>query len=421
MAGETNHQLDREALCDYFAKGATAAENWQVGMELEKLGRHRDSGLPLAYDGDGATILKVLKQLRTLRGGEPIHESGNLIGLDAEWGTITLEPGGQVEWSSRPRPTLSALAVDFNAHIAAMNEVATSLQIDWLDVAVDPHLPVERMEWMPKKRYGIMREYLQTRGALAHRMMTQSASIQCAFDFAGSRDWVRKFHAAAYLAPLATALFANSSRIDGAESGYRCIRERIWRETDDDRCGLPARVFEPGFDLASWIDWMLDVPLLFVQGPEGLLPPDGRTFRQRMDSPEGSSLTMEDWATHVSSIFTEVRSSTYLEVRSADLQPYERIFSVPAFWTAMLYNDDATECALELGRGLDHSGWVAAMESASRLGLAGTIAGQSLRDAAERCLAAAARAFEAGVRCGEAKDALHLEALAAHHEIDIRV
>jgi glutamate--cysteine ligase len=421
MAGEAHHQLDRDALCDYFAKGATAVENWQVGMELEKLGRHRESGLPLAYDGCGATILKVLEQLQTLRGGEPIQESGNFIGLDAEWGTITLEPGGQVEWSSKPRPTLSALAVDFNAHIEAMKQVATSLQINWLDVAVDPHLPVERMEWMPKKRYGIMREYLRKRGALAHRMMTQSASIQCAFDFADSRDWVRKFHAAAYLAPLATALFANSSRIDGAESGYRCMRERIWRQTDNDRCGLPARVFEPGFDLASWIDWMLDVPLLFVQGPEGLLPPDGRTFRQRLESPDGASLTMDDWATHGSSIFTEVRSSTYLEVRSADLQPDERIFSAPAFWTAMLYSDDATECALELGRGLDHAGWMASMESASRLGLAGEIAGQPLRNVAERCLAAAARAFGAGVRCGEAEDALHLEQLAAHHAIDIRV
>lgn len=421
MGTDPHTPLSREALCAYFVRGVKRPQDWRVGMELEKLGRHRGSGLPLAYDGPGTTIRKVLERLQALRGGEPIVEGGRMIGLDAPWGTITLEPGGQVEWSSRPHATLAALEFEFEAHIDAMQQVAHALAIDWLDVAVDPRWPVEAMEWMPKQRYRIMRDYLKTRGALAHRMMTQSASVQCSFDFADGDDWLRKFRAAAYLAPLATALFANSSRIDGTESGYLCMRERIWRQTDDDRCGLPARVFQPGFDLESWIDWMLDVPLLFVRGPRGLLDPDGRTFRQRLESAEASTLTIDDWATHASSIFTEVRSSNYIEVRSADLQPDERIFCVPAFWTAMLYDDDALERALELGRGLDQASWLAAMESASRLGLAGSLAGRSLRELAERCLAAAGRAYRNALPCGEPNDARHLVRLAEHHGIEIRV
>ena len=44
-------------------------------------------------------------------------------------------------------------------------------------------------------------------------MMTQSASIQCAYDFADHDDWKRKFLATSYLAPLATALAVSSMLI----------------------------------------------------------------------------------------------------------------------------------------------------------------------------------------------------------------
>lgn len=390
-------------------------------MELEKLGRVAAGGAPLPHDGPGPTVRGVLESILERRGGRPVHEAGRLIGIDAPWGEISLEPGGQVEWSSRPRPDLDALERDLDEHLAALRHAAAERGVAWLDVAVDPVHPVSAMPWMPKQRYEIMQEYFRHRGRLAHRMMTQTASIQCAFDYADAVDWGRKFRAAAFLAPVAVAMFGNSSRLEGRESGYRCYRQAIWRETDDDRCGLPAIVFEPDFDAARWLEWVLDVPLLFRRGPGGLLAPDGSSFRRLLEGSTASDLDIEDWAMHCSSIFTEVRAYNYLEVRSADLQPDDRAFAVPAFWTGTLYDDDALEAALEVGVGLDHAAWLDGMEVAARRGLDGRLGRFPLRELAARALAAASRGLRRGAPCaGRGGAALHLDALSSHLALDVR-
>jgi glutamate--cysteine ligase len=413
-------RLSRDHLLGYILEGAVPRASWRVGMELEQMGRRTSDGGPLAYDGEGPTVRQVLDLIRMRRGGEPMLESDRIIGVRAPWGTITLEPGGQVEWSSVPHRNLAALEQAQDEHLCVMREAASALGVKWLEVAVEPVHGLADMPWMPKARYGIMREYFRTKGRLAHRMMTQTASIQCAFDFADAEDWTRKFRAAAILAPVATALFANSSHIDGRDTGYRCYRHEIWRQTDDDRCGLPAVVFSDGFDLERWVDWMLDVPLLFRRRDGELVPADGSTFRQVLEGPDGPNLDMDDWATHCSSIFTEVRSFGYMEVRSADLQPDGCALAVPTFWTGMLYDDDALGAVLDDGAGIEHAAWLEAMDSAARRGLDGVYGGRSLREIAVRLLATAARAFERGIPCsGDGAPVRHLESLSSRLALDI--
>jgi glutamate--cysteine ligase len=413
-------RLSRERLLDYFLAGAKPRERWKVGMEIERLGRRRGDGRPLPYDGSGPTIRGLLEWMHERRGGEPVLEDGRIIGISARWGEISLEPGGQFEWSSVPYPTLAELEASMREHLGAMREAARALDLEWLDVAVDPVHPVSEMPWMPKLRYRIMHDHL--RGRLAHRMMTQTASIQCAYDYADATDWNRKFRAAAILAPVATAMFANSSRVDGRDSGYRSYRQAIWRETDDARCGLPAIVFEAGFTMERWIDWLLAVPLLFRRTPDGLLPPDGSSFSQLLAGPESARLEMPDWDMHCSTIFTEVRCYTYMEVRSADVQPDELAFSVPAYWTGTLYDESALEMALAIGEGLDHATWMSAMDSAARSGLDGRLGRHGLRELAARTLTAAARALRDGVPCAAGPAGTRdLEALGARLGLDVRV
>jgi glutamate--cysteine ligase len=215
-----------------------------------------------------------------------------------------------------------------------------------------------------------MRPYLRARGRLAERMMTQTASIQCAFDYADPADWARKFRAAALVTPVATALFANSAEVDGAPSGWRSFRQAIWRETDPARCGLPDVVFDAGFGLAAWIDWALAVPTIFRHRGRGLVPACGVPFATLMAHEGHEAIRMQDWETHVSTLFTEVRSYGYLEVRCADLQPRQHVFAVPSFWTGLLYDDTALEAALRLGSEFDSPGaWREGQDRAARAGL----------------------------------------------------
>jgi len=295
---------------------------------------------------------------------------------------------------------LSDLERALEAHLSAMSDLERPLGLEWLDVAVDPDLPLEAMAWMPKARYAIMRPYLGARGRLAHRMMTQTASIQVAFDYSDPDDWTRKFKAASLVTPLAVALFANSPRIDGRDTGHACYRQAIWRETDPERCGLPPLVFEDGFGPDMWLDWVLDVPTMFVHRARGFVPVGGIPFRKLLERAGCTAVKLEDWEAHISTVFTEVRSYNYIEVRSADLQPDELAFSVPAFWTGILYHDDALASALELRREIGtHAEWLEAMDVVSRQGLSGRIGRRAVAELAAEALSISFHGLRHGAAC----------------------
>lgn len=407
-------KLSCPKLADYFRASFRPRDQWLVGIEVERMGVDRTTSLPLAYQDVGPSVRRALEAYAGLRGGSPILEGNHLIGLDGPWGSISLEPGGQFEWSSRPAADLDELGAALDGHLAAMDDVAAETGIRWLDVAVQPDAPVAAMPWMPKARYEIMKTIMGRQGRLAHRMMTQTASIQCAFDFASDEDWTRKFRAGALLAPVAVALFANSSRVDGADSGWASYRQAIWRETDPDRCDLPAIVFDRGFGIDAWVEWACDVPTLFLKRGSGLIPSGGKPFRALLERHGCDGVTMDDWELHLSSIFTEVRSYSYLEVRSADLLPGPLVLAVPAFWTGLLYDEDGLDDALALGRTFDDpAAWRRGMDTAARQGLTGIVDGVSLASLAAAAIdRARASLAQGGTAAGRAAGVASLDRLA---------
>jgi glutamate--cysteine ligase len=382
-------------LANYFRRAFRPRHDWLVGIEVETMGRVAATSRPLAYEAEGASVRRVIEAYAAARGGALVLEGDRPVGIDGAWGGITLEPGGQVEWSSRPERDLTELSREIDGHLVAMRGVAA-------------------MPWMPKARYGIMRDIMAKRGRLAHRMMTQTASVQCAFDFASNEDWTRKFRAAALLTPIAVALFANSSRVDGNDSGWASYRQAIWRETDPDRCDLPDVVFARGFGIDAWVEWVCDVPTLFLRRENGLIASGGKPLRGLLSHGGCDAVTMEDWELHLSSIFTEVRSYGYIEVRSADLQPGPLILAVPAFWTGLLYDDGALDDALSLGRPFDDPvAWRRAMDEASRRGLSGVVDGIRIAEVAAAALARSSKALRSGAPCaGDGAGADALERLA---------
>ena len=409
------YKLTCPELADYFRQAFRPRDEWLVGVEIEMMGRNASTSLPLPYEADGPSVRAVIEAYAAARGGALVLEGDRPVGIDAAWGGITLEPGGQVEWSSRPARDLSELASEIDGHLGAMREIADALGVSWLDVAVEPNVPLAAMPWMPKARYGIMREIMGRRGRLAHRMMTQTASVQCAFDFASDEDWTRKFRAAALMTPIAVALFANSSRIDGRESGWASYRQAIWRETDPDRCDLPDVVFDRKFGIDLWVEWVCDVPTLFLRRESGLIASGGTPLRALLSRCGCDAVTMEDWELHLSSIFTEVRSYGYIEVRSADLQPGPLLLAVPAFWTGLLYDDGALDEAMTMGSPFDDpAAWRRGMNEASRRGLSGVVDGRPIAELAARAVALSSDALRSGTACaGTGAGAEALSRLAA--------
>lgn len=399
--------LNRERLLNYFIQSCKPKANWQVGMEIEKLARQAATGRPLPYRNGSASIRSILELILEQRGGDPIYEGNHLIGIDGSWGAISLEPGGQVEWASKPRRKLRTLREDLEAHLRSLQQAESAFEVKFLDVGVEPELAVDEMEWMPKARYKIMRPYMGANGRLAHRMMTQTASIQVAYDYSSPDDWKNKFRAASLHAPLAVAMFANSARVDGQDSGYVSYRQAIWKETDPARCGIPDVVFASDFSMERWLEWILDVPSMFRHRCRGLVPSGGVRFNRMLDRTGCEALKEEDWELHLSGVFTDVRSYRYLEIRSADLLPDAELFAVPVFWTGLLYDEDVLAQSLAEAKAWDNpTTWRTLMDDAARRGLAAdTGDGRTLQDVAQSLVPAVLKAVKRGAVVGAAEDA----------------
>src|SRR5262249_21362245 len=135
--------------------------------------------------------------------------------------------------------------------------------------------------------------------------------------------------------------------------------------------GLLPFAFERGGLFRRYVDWALDVPLLFIYRGGRYLPPGNHTFRQFMNQGiDGQLATLEDWDTHLTTLFPEVRLKRYLEVRGADPSSLPMVLALPALWTGLLYDDEALAGATALTAGLSFAQRAELRASVPRQGLA---------------------------------------------------
>ena len=50
---------------------------------------------------------------------------------------------------------------------------------------------------------------------------------------------------------------------------------------------------------------------------------------------------LQDWEDHLSTIFTEVRLKSFIEMRGADAGPWQNLCALPALWVGLLYDQSA--------------------------------------------------------------------------------
>ncbi len=359
-------------LIDYFRAGEKPSTSWRAGIEHEKIGLRSGSWAPVPYDGaDG--IEALLQRIAEEPGWEPVLEGGRVMGLDCAGagGSISLEPGAQVELNGAPVHTIHETCAEFHDHLALLRRVAEPLGIVFLGLGLQPLWPTKDLPRVPRDRYRIMRSYLPTRGELALDMMHSSASVQVNFDFSDEADLVAKMRMGLAVTPLIAAMFANSSIFEGRPSGFASRRMHVWQHTDPDRAGLLPIAFEPDFGYARYTQWALDVPMFFIVREGGYLPMEGRSFRHFLsEGHAGERATLADWDRHLTTLFPEVRVKRIMEVRCADAVPPDLLCTIPALWKGLLYDADARAAAWELAGGWSAEQRDALLGDVARRGLA---------------------------------------------------
>jgi len=385
-SGKQSRIENRQQLIEYLEAGNKPEANWRLGTEHEKFGFTTDDLRPLPYAGPRG-IRTLLQGLTDQFNWKPVSEDGNVIALlDDTGASITLEPGGQFELSGALLDDVHQTCTEVYTHLKQLKAVSEPLGIAFLGMGFQPKWERKDTEWMPKGRYRIMREYMQTRGNLGIDMMSRTCTVQVNLDFSSEADMVRKFQVALALQPVATALFANSPFVDGKPCGYVSYRSHVWEDTDPDRTGMLPFVFDSSMGFERYVDYMLDVPMYFVYRNGEYIDASGQSFRDFMNgclpALPGELPTIKDWEDHLTTAFPEVRLKQFLEMRGADGGPWRKLCALPALWAGLLYDNTSLNAAWDLVRDWSMEERLQFRAEAPKLGLNTRIRKRSMQSVA---------------------------------------
>lgn len=323
----------------YFLSFAKAANAKQVGIEAEFFGVFKKTGQALPYLGQ-LGIQEILKRMASQFSYQPILEAGNIIGLHRSDSSVSLEPGGQIELSAPPVHDIFDVQKQVQKFISELKLVGKTMpEIAFLAVGMHPFSTLDEISWVPKTRYAHMSEYFKGRGVLSHHMMKRTATNQVNLDYTSEGDAMCMLRTAMGITSIISALFANSSFAEGRPNGYKTYRMEIWKHTDPSRAGLLRKFFDKGRHFSDYLEYMLDMPFIFIVRSGDWTPLPGLTFRQFLKNGyQGAKATLGDFELHLSTAFPEVRIKQYVEVRGVDCQSPDLIPAVAAFWKGILYD-----------------------------------------------------------------------------------
>lgn len=340
-----------------------------VGLEIEMLpvfaAPAEKTGIPGAVplQGEGQTSATWLAAESLKRGWKPEYTDGDggrqlLLRIELDDGdNISFEPGGQVEFSSKPYPCLSEAIRRMRKIQTILDDLYAAHGAKFVQIGINPwHTVPELGLQMPKGRYRAMDRYYSAISEYGQRMMRQTCTIQVNLDFGSDEETLAKrYLASQLLSPFATATFAYSTIVDRKlQADVKCFRSRIWRHTDPSHTGLPGlhRIAEKMTReecIDTYLDFVLNATVVFVAELGYKVPEVPVRFGDWLERPiSGIRPTIEDFATHLTLMFPEVRPRGFLELRSIDCQA--RAFeAVPgAYLTGLLYDPKTLDQVLEV-------------------------------------------------------------------------
>lgn len=369
-----NPIADDQVLVDDLRDRCKSKHECLIGIEHEKFVYSKSTRCPLAYKGHWG-VEALLTDMQRF-GWKPTFEMDNMTGLKCEKAAITLEPAGQFELSGKPWPDLHGVYDEMLEHRRQLSEIAAEKDLGVLALGFAPEWRRADLDWMPKSRYLIMAEYMPKVGVHGKDMMTRCCSFQINFDYCSEQDMRDKYRVAMALQPLIIVALANSPFAGGKDSGLTSYRNYVWLHTDSARCGILPLVFSPEMGFEGYVRRALDTPMYSVARGGRHVDLAGRYFRDMMkgnlsELPDEKP-TLKDWQDHLNTLMHDVRLKDHLELRGNDSLDLEQSMALTAFWTGILYDDQALARALDLISNCDAPSLNQLRHRVPGLGLAGS-------------------------------------------------
>ncbi|CAH8266602.1 unnamed protein product [Arabidopsis lyrata] len=340
--------LTKEDLIAYFASGCKPKEMWRIGTEHEKFCFEVKTLRPIKFE----QITALLNGIAERYDWDKVMEKERIIGLKQGSKSISLEPGGQLELSGAPLETLHQTCDEIRSHLHQVKTVAEELEIGFLGIGYEPKASLEDVTIVPKRRLNIITDHLARATTSGPDVMFRTCTVQVNLDYSSETDMIRKFRASLALQPIATAIFANSPFSNGKPNGFLSVRSQLYTDSDKNRTGMIPFVFDDSFGFERYVEYALDIPMLFLFRNESYLDCGGMTFRDFMSGKishlSNEQPNIKDWELHLGAIYPEVRLKRYLEMRGADGGPLDMLCALPAFWVGLLYDEDSLQTVLDM-------------------------------------------------------------------------
>ncbi|HEX2134036.1 MAG TPA: glutamate-cysteine ligase family protein [Actinophytocola sp.] len=250
---------------------------------------------------------------------------------------LSLEPGGQVEISALPQPSLRRLVDAVQADLAYLTGLLSDAGLVLGDRATDRHRPPRRLLNTP--RYTAMERVFEPIGPHGLTMMCATAGLQVCLDTGQPDAAAARWTAVSALGPVLVAAFANSPG-----GGWASARMRAVLGTDPPRTAPSRLVDDPA---ADWARRVLDTPVLCVQGDADRWATPGVSFADWLAGALPDAPTTDDLDYHLSTMFPPVRPHGYLEVRYLDAQPGDAWFTPVALLAALLSTPRTVDAVLD--------------------------------------------------------------------------
>jgi glutamate--cysteine ligase len=343
-----SHQLGVRSTSQH-STASRFAGSAAIGIEMEMFAYDAINLIPLGLPGSVFHPSELLKRMSDSVEGAKLKvdpSTGVVIGLSfASGANFSLEPGGQVEFSSCPRENTESLVEDVVFGLTALQNAARG-EVVFLSHGTNPVAPASMPLLVPKERYQILRRYFQSeptgRGV---DMMGHTGTVQPNIDIPGDdSDWEDAVRLAFALTPAVQLLTRNSYFFAGQRSQFSSERQQIWKCTDASRSGIPEGIVHAQDVACHYAVWARNANVFLVRGlPVEEQPLFGELqFQKYLESGfKGVSPTLQDWELHLATLFPEIRLRGFLEIRNLDAQSFEHLLAGVMLWKGLLVEPNA--------------------------------------------------------------------------------
>lgn len=299
----------------------------KIGAEVEFFIVHKKNLKRLYISRNKMFFQDFFDFLVNQEGFERSKKSKTIIFTKDDFGTISFEPGSQIEFASNPADNPKALEREIQAFFALFNRFIH--QSSYKNVTLFSkgyYTGGEAKETIPmlrNERYALVHDYFKQFGDFADDMMKCTCALQLHFDYSSVSDLVEKVNRMLLTQPILLYLSSNSR---SEKEKCHSFRRKVWESADPSRSGTPAgeEIYEQGsWNLTSYIEKILAAPRIFPVKPEW-------DYMQNLDH-------------HISILGTDIRIRKTIEIRYLDLPKEDSLFPLINLIYHLIYDDELWE------------------------------------------------------------------------------